>query len=516
MRDKPAIILLSLPIIKTLYMMGRMYSLNKKQFAELATQGNLIPVYREIFSDLDTPVTAYMKLGAGEHSFLLESVEGGEKWGRYTFLGADPSIIFTYKDKKVTILRDGAKTEYEAKGDPLDELRTLMSEYKPAPAPGLPRFFGGAVGFLSYDSVRYFEKMPETAKDELDAPDAMFVITDTILIFDNIANTIKVVCNAHVDPAGVDAAYESACSRIDALINKLKGPLPHFQTVKGDPAAVDFVSNMEQERFEENVLRCKEYIVEGDIFQVVLAQRMAARLRVPPFQVYRALRAVNPSPYMFYLNFADQQIVGASPESLTRVEDGVVEVRPIAGTRPRGATPEEDKRLAEELLEDEKELAEHIMLVDLGRNDVGRVSEGGAVEVNELMTIEKYSHVIHIVSNVRGKIRQGVDAYDALRATFPAGTLSGAPKIRAMEIIEEMEGTRRGVYGGAVGYFSFSGNMDVAIAIRTLYIKDQKAYLGVGAGIVADSVPASEWQETINKGKALITAVKIAENGLEP
>ena len=493
-----------------------MYSLTLDQFAILAKQGNLIPVYREIFSDMDTPVSAYMKLGAGAHSFLLESVEGGEKWGRYTFIGAAPSIIFTYKDRKVTILRDGVKTERPANGDPLDELKALMAAYKPAPVPGLPRFFGGAVGFLSYDCVRYFEKMPETAKDELNAPDAMFVITDTILIFDNIANTIKVVCNAHVDSDGAEAAYEKAASRIDAMIDKLKGPSPHFEVVRGDSAAVSFTANMDQAEFERKVLRCKEYILEGDIFQVVLAQRLSARLRVPPFQVYRALRAVNPSPYMFYLDFQDIQVVGASPESLARVEDGVVEVRPIAGTRPRGATPEEDKRLSEELLADEKERAEHIMLVDLGRNDVGRVSEGGAVEVNELMKIEKYSHVIHIVSNVRGKLRQGVDAYEALRATFPAGTLSGAPKIRAMEIVEEMEGARRGVYGGAVGYFSFSGNMDVAIAIRTLYFSGGKAYLGVGAGIVADSVPASEWQETMNKGKALIKAVQVAENGLEP
>ncbi|MDH4183835.1 MAG: chorismate-binding protein, partial [Nitrospinota bacterium] len=313
-----------------------MYSLTKDQFAKLATQGNLIPVYREIFSDLDTPVTAYIKLAAGQYSFLLESVEGGEKWGRYTFLGADPSVIFTYKDRKVTIIKDGQKTEREAKGDPLDELKSLMSVYKPAPAPGLPRFFGGAVGFLSYDSVRYFEKMPESARDELIAPDAMFVITDTILIFDNINNTIKVVANAHVDVDGVEAAYENACSCIDRIINKLKGPLPHFETVRGDAASIEFSSNMEREEFEKKVLRCKDYIQEGDIFQVVLAQRLSTRLRVPPFQVYRALRAVNPSPYMFYLDMADMKIVGASPESLARVEEGVVEVRPIAGTRPRG------------------------------------------------------------------------------------------------------------------------------------------------------------------------------------
>lgn len=492
-----------------------MYSLDKKKFTELAKKGNLIPVYREIFSDLETPVSAYIKLGGSEYSYLLESVEGGDKWGRYTFLGSDPANVFTYKKDTVTFTRYNETTTYKAEGDPLHELKKIMSKFKPVEVKGLPRFFGGAVGFLSYDSVRFFEKMPETVEDELDTPDAVFILTDTILIFDNVANTIKVVSNAFIDDEGVDAAYDKAIGKIDKIINKLKGPVPYFETVKGDPSAIRFEGNIDQETFERNVLKCKEYILEGDIFQVVLAQRMKTTLHVPPFQVYRALRTINPSPYMYYLNLGGLSIVGASPESLVRVEDGIVEVRPIAGTRPRGADISEDLKLSEELLADEKERAEHIMLVDLGRNDVGRVAIGGSVNVNELMKIEKYSHVIHIVSNVRGKIKPGVDAYDALRATFPAGTLSGAPKIRAMEIIEEMEGTRRGVYGGAIGYFSFSGNMDVAIAIRTLQIQGNTAYLGVGAGIVADSVPASEYQETINKGKALMKAVELAENGLE-
>ncbi len=491
-----------------------MYSLTRQRFAELAREGNLIPVYREIISDLETPVSAYIKLGGARYSYLLESVEGGEKWGRYTFLGADPACVFTYTGDTVTLLRHGRSETYKADGDPLFELKKIMSSFKPVTTPGLPRFFGGAVGYLSYDSVRFFETMPETTIDELNAPDAFFVLTDTILIFDNITNTIKVVSNAFIDEEGADAAYDKACGKIDSLIAKLKGPMPHFEIVRGDPTQ-SFESNVDRATFERNVEKCKEYIREGDIFQVVLAQRLKTTLHVPPFQVYRALRMVNPSPYMYYLNLGDISIVGASPESLVRVEEGAVEVRPIAGTRPRGADEEEDVRLAKELLADAKERAEHIMLVDLGRNDIGRVAEGGSVSVNELMVIEKYSHVIHIVSNVLGKLRQGLDAYDTLRATFPAGTLSGAPKIRAMEIIEEMEGVRRGVYGGAVGYFSFSGNMDVAISIRTLFIKGATAYLGVGAGIVADSVPAVEYQETINKGKALMKAVELAENGLE-
>ncbi|VAX20606.1 Anthranilate synthase, aminase component [hydrothermal vent metagenome] len=492
-----------------------MYSLTKKEFRKLAEKGNLIPVYREIFSDLETPVSAYIKLGGAEYSYLLESVEGGDKWGRYTFLGSDPANVFIYKNDTVTFTRYDETKTYKAEGDPLHELKKIMSMFKTVAVRGLPRFSGGAVGFLSYDSVRHFEKMPETVKDELGTPDAVFVLTDTILIFDNVSHTIKVVSNAFIGDEGVDAAYEKAVGKIDKIINKLKGPVPYFETVKGDPSSIDFKGNIDKETFERNVEKCKEYIREGDIFQVVLAQRMKATLHVPAFQVYRALRTINPSPYMYFLNLGGISVVGASPESLVRVEGETVEVRPIAGTRPRGADDVEDIKLSEELLADAKERAEHIMLVDLGRNDVGRVAIGGSVDVNELMLIEKYSHVIHIVSNVRGKIKPGVDAYDALRATFPAGTLSGAPKIRAMEIIEEMEGTRRGVYGGAVGYFSFSGNMDVAIAIRTLQIEGNTAYLGVGAGIVADSVPATEYQETINKGKALMKAVELAENGLE-
>ena len=495
---------------------NKIYSLAKDEFIALTAKGNLIPVYREIFSDMETPVCAYLKLGGGAYSFLLESVEGGEKWGRYTFIGAEPAVTLTYSGGAVTITRDGTTQTRKAEGDPLDELKKIMSAYKPVIVPGLPRFSGGAVGYLSYDSARFFERLPETVKDELGTPDAVFMITGAILVFDNIAKTIKVVANAHVGADGPEKAYEQAIGQIDALMEKIRQPAPKPKP-KGNEAGgrIDFTGNMDKDTFERNVESAKKYIREGDIFQVVLAQRLHTKLNTHPFQVYRALRTVNPSPYMYYIDMGATKIVGASPESLARVEDGIIEVRPIAGTRPRGADEREDQQLEEELLADKKERSEHIMLVDLGRNDVGRVSVGGSVEVNELMSVEKYSHVMHIVSNVKGKLRPGMDAYDALRATFPAGTLSGAPKIRAMEIIEEMEGTRRGVYGGAVGYFSFSGNMDMAIAIRTMHISGSSAYLGVGAGIVADSVPELEYQETINKGKAIVKAVELAEKGLD-
>lgn len=495
-----------------------MYSLTKEQFSAHAGEGNLIPLYWEILADTMTPVSAFIKLGGPERrSFLLESVEGGEKWGRYTFIGVDPSIIYRYEGDTVTMVEDGAERTFKAEGDPLDELKKIMALYTPVDTPGLPRFFGGAVGFLTYDSIRFFEKMPQTVTDELKTPDALFYVTDSIVIFDNVSNTIKVAVNAHIgDNDDPGSAYDNACKKIDAIIEKLQRPDKGEKPEKGDPDTVDFSGNIDRETYEKNVVSCKEYIKAGDIFQVVLAQRLSTNITVSPFQIYRALRNVNPSPYMYYLNCGEHTVVGASPESLVRVEVGVVETRPLAGTRPRGKSEEEDEKLEAELLADEKELAEHVMLVDLGRNDLGRVCQGGSVHVEKFKAIEKYSHVMHISSTVKGRLKKDMNAYDALRACFPAGTLSGAPKIRAMEIIEEMEGTRRGVYGGAVGYFSFSGNMDVAIAIRTLQIHSKTAYLGVGAGIVADSVPATEYQETINKGKALMKAVRLAENGLEP
>jgi anthranilate synthase component 1 len=492
-----------------------MYYPSYEVFKEKAKEGNLIPVYREILADLETPVSAFLKIDEGEYSYLLESVEGGEKWARYCFLGSNPSIVFKSKGDKIYVTKNGVIREEKADGNPLNSLKRLMSEYKPVKVDGLPRFFGGAVGYIGYDIVRFFENLPHEAIDDLNIHDSVFIITDTILIFDNIGQKIKVVSNAHINNGDTEGAYRNAVERIDAIINRLKTKDKKFElhsALRTPHSALR--ANISKEVFKESVLKCKKYIKEGDIFQVVLSQRLETDFQSNPFDIYRALRTINPSPYMYFFKLGDIKIVGSSPEVLVRVEDEMVEVRPIAGTRPRGHNEDEDKRLIRELLSDEKERAEHIMLVDLGRNDAGRVSKKGSVEVNELMAIEKYSHVMHIVSNVRGKLEKGMDCYDVLKATFPAGTVSGAPKIRAMEIIEELEPTRRGIYAGAVGYFSFSGNMDMAITIRTLLIKGNTAYLGVGAGIVADSEPEREFEETMNKGKALIKAIELAERGL--
>ncbi|MBI3600869.1 MAG: anthranilate synthase component I [Nitrospinae bacterium] len=490
-------------------------------FKEKAKEGNLIPVYREILADMETPVSAFLKIDEGGYSYLLESVEGGEKWARYCFLGSSPSVVFKSKGEKIYITRNGAVKEERVDGSPLDSLKRLMSEYRPVKIEGLPRFFGGAVGYIGYDMVRFFESLPHEAIDDLNIPDSIFIITDTILIFDNIGQKIKVVSNAHIHDGDTERAYREATERIEEIIDKLRYQKTEDRRQKTEirnselrTSNFELRSNVSKEVFKESVLKCKQYIKEGDIFQVVLSQRLETDFQSDSFDIYRALRTINPSPYMYFFKLGDIKIVGSSPEVLVRLEDETVEVRPLAGTRPRGVTEEEDRRLARELLNDEKERAEHIMLVDLGRNDVGRVSKKGSVEVNELMVIEKYSHVMHIVSNVRGKIEKGMDCYDVLKATFPAGTVSGAPKIRAMEIIEELEPTRRGIYAGAVGYFSFSGNMDMAITIRTLLIKGKTAYLGIGAGIVADSEPEREFEETMNKGKALIKAIEMAERGL--
>ncbi len=495
-----------------------MYHPSYEVFKEKAKEGNLIPVYREILADLETPVSAFLKIDEGEYSYLLESVEGGEKWARYCFLGSKPSVVFKSKGDKIYVTRNGVVKEEKVDGNPLNSIKKLMSEYKPVKVEGLPRFFGGAVGYIGYDMVRFFESLPHEAVDDLNIPDSVFVITDTILIFDNIGQKIKVVSNAHINNGDTEGAYREAVGRIDSIINKLRTQRTEDRKQKTENPKFKIQnskSNVSKEVFKESVQKCKKYIKEGDIFQVVLSQRLETDFQSDPFDIYRALRTINPSPYMYFFKLGDIKIVGSSPEVLVRVEDEMVELRPIAGTRPRGATEEEDKRLARELLSDEKERAEHIMLIDLGRNDIGRVSKKGSVEVNELMVIEKYSHVMHIVSNVKGRLENGIDCYDVLKATFPAGTVSGAPKIRAMEIIEELEPTRRGIYAGSVGYFSFSGNMDMAITIRTLLIKGNTAYLGIGAGIVADSEPEREFEETMNKGKALIKAIELAERGLE-
>ncbi len=489
-----------------------------EEFKEKSKQGNLIPVYKEVLADLDTPVSAYMKMCGGEYSFLLESVEGGEKWARYCFLGFDPSIIISIKGNEVVVEKNGqAKSILITQGNPLVGLKDILARYQPVDVEGLPRFSGGAVGFVSYDMVRSFEDLPEDTVDDLQVPDARFVITDTLLIFDNVAQTIKIVSNAHVDNENIEESYNQAVKNIDAIEKKLRTSLPVDVNNKNS-SKIDSLnrieSNFKKEHFINSVQKIKNYILEGDVIQVVLAQRLKFNISKDPFTIYRALRSINPSPYMYYLKFGDLEIVGSSPEILVRLEGDKIEVRPIAGTRKRGQSEEEDQALENDLLNDEKELAEHIMLVDLGRNDVGRVAKTNSVSVNEKFTIERYSHVMHIVSNVQGELKQGLDGYDVLAATFPAGTLSGAPKVRAMEIIEELEPTRRGLYGGAVGYISFNGNMDTAIAIRTLLIKNKTAYLGVGAGIVADSIAENEFEETMNKGKALLKAIELAEKGL--
>ena len=485
----------------------------RDKFYTLAEKGNLIPVYREIMADMDTPVSAFRKLDDGRFSFLLESIEGGEKWGRYSFLGSTPSVIIRSKGNLIETISEGITVQRES-SDPLACIKELLAQYVPVEVDGLPRFFGGAVGYLGYDMVRHFETLTTEKPALLDSYDSYFLITDSIVIFDTMRQKIKVVSNAHItDNVSPSEAYTRATEIIEAIIDKLHTPLPP-QIASPPKKPVRFVSNLSRASFEDSVEKAKEYVRSGDIIQVVLSQRFSGELTADPLDIYRVLRTLNPSPYMFFLRLDDTVIAGASPEVMVRKEMERVELRPIAGTRPRGSNQEEDSRLADELLADPKECAEHVMLVDLGRNDLGRVCTTGSVSVSELMLIERYSHVMHIVSNVQGLLSPDRDAFDLVRATFPAGTLSGAPKIRAMQIIDELEPVRREIYGGAVGYFSFSGNMDLAIAIRTLVIKDGKVHLQAGAGIVADSDPATEWQETINKGMAVMRAVEIAEKGL--
>ena len=491
-----------------------MFKPSLEEFKKLAKSGNLIPVYKEILADLDTPVSAYMKIGDGDYSFLLESVEGGEKWARYCFLGCDPAVVVSSKGRNITIDENGKRQQSKIEsGTPLSAIKEILARYNPVDVPGLPRFSGGAVGFISYDMVRFFEDLPEDTVDDLNVPDSQFIITDTMLVFDNVSQTIKMVSNAFIESDDLDEVYEQTIKKIGLLEEKLKTPLKISTQANEEVVQPKFESNFEKEKFKGAVDKVKQYILEGDAIQVVLSQRLSFDIKKKAFDIYRALRTVNPSPYMYFLKFGDIEVVGSSPEILVRLEDEKVEVRPIAGTRKRGKNEEEDVALEKDLLQDEKELAEHIMLVDLGRNDLGRVAKISSVEVNESFTVERYSHVMHIVSNVRGILKEGLDCFDVLEATFPAGTVSGAPKIRAMEIIEEMEPNRRGLYAGAVGYIGFSGNMDTAIAIRTLVVKEQIAYLGVGAGIVADSVPESEFEETMNKGRALLKAVELAEKG---
>jgi len=487
-----------------------------EDFTQQAQKGNLIPIYREILADTETPVSTYLQLHSSlkkrEYSFLLESVEGGENVGRFSFLSGEPMLVFRSNEGKGTIERIAQKTKEKADGDPLGCLRRLLSEFQYIESPDLPRFSGGAVGYLSYDLVRNYEPIKMNQTDELKLPDAYFVFSDTLIVFDHVKHTLKLIAHAHIDGRPLKEIYEQAVQKIDELSKRLRDPNP-ILAPELNPSASDikFESNFTQKEFEQCVDRSKEYVVAGDVIQVVVSQRFSTSYDQDPFLLYRVLRGLNPSPYMFYLQFPEATIVGSSPELMVRCDEGDVEIRPIAGTRPRGKTTQEDLQLEKELLNDPKERAEHVMLVDLARNDIGRVCETSTVKVQDFMSIEKYSHVMHIVSSVVGKLKKGEDAFSLLQASFPAGTVSGAPKVRAMQIIEELEKSKRGPYAGTVCYFSYSGNLDSAITIRTLVVKDKKVWIQAGAGIVADSNPTKEYEESVIKAKALLKAVSIAK-----
>ncbi len=475
-----------------------MYYPSLDEVRQLNKYGNLVPVYREISADLETPVSAYLKIARGDYSFLLESVEGGERLARYSFIGTEPSLVLSTGGDNAT--------------DPLLLIEEEFKRFHPVAIDGLPRFHGGMVGYLSYEVARYFERLPSPDRDSMNLPESRLMLADTLLIFDHLTHKIQVVSHARLN-GDIEAGYHEATQRIDRLVERLKQPVPPQEAAPAPSAETEVSSNLTQAEYEAIVSRAKEYIYDGDIIQVVPSQRLARRTSASPFAIYRALRSVNPSPYMYFLHLDDFHIVGASPELLVRVEDGIISNHPIAGTRPRSQDINQDKALAEELKNDEKECAEHLMLVDLARNDVGRISKPGTVEVTQFMDIERYSHVMHLVSHVQGKLKEGFTQFDAMRACFPAGTVSGAPKIRAMEIIAELEPDKRGPYAGAIGYFDFSGNMDTAIAIRTIVIKDGIAYVQAGGGVVADSLPANEYQETLNKAQALLAAINRAEAG---
>lgn len=492
-----------------------MYYPDFSEFKTLAEKGSVIPVYRELLADQETPVSAFRKIDDNVYSFLLESVEGGEKWGRYSLVGVKPSVIFRVAGDRVIIEEHGNTTSFSHQGDPLDCLRKLMERYRPVTVKDLPRFFGGAVGFFAYEMIDYFEKLPPRKKDSFSQEEAVFMITELLLIFDNQKKTIKIIANTLINEHDeLENLYRGAIRKIEDLITKLTGEhTTSTPAIKEGP--ISLTPNLEPEEFEDAVLRAKSYIGEGDIIQVVLSRRFTTGKVADEFDLYRALRFINPSPYMFFLRFKELVIVGSSPEVMVRLTDGLAELRPIAGTRKRGKDENEDRRLADELLNDPKERAEHVMLVDLGRNDLGRIARIGSVQVNELMVVERYSHVMHLVSHIQAYLEKNKDAFDLIRATFPAGTLSGAPKVRAMEIIRELEPVNRGPYGGAVGYIGFNGNMDMAITIRTIFVKDDKIYLHAGAGIVADSDPQKELEEVDNKAKGMVKALELAARGLE-
>jgi len=526
-----------------------MYTPNLKEFLKLTNKGNVIPVYKEINADLDTPVSVFLKIKKDDYAFLLESVEGQEKIARYSFLGSNPSLVFKSKARNIEIIYPAKKScrKFSTKSSPVDEIREVMRGFKSVAVRGLPRFCGGLVGFIGYDTVRFFENIPDKNPDELKVPDAVLILADTLLVFDHVNHNIKIVSNVII-PKGKLAApkraalYHQAVKRIASIQEDFNNPVDESEakrlsqkinlrlprTKVRDLSEVDteplsfpalrlgfssgecikFSSNFKKREFENVVREAKKYIKKGDIIQVVPSQRFKLTTDKEPFRVYRALRSLNPSPYMFFLQLKDMYLVAASPEMLVRCEDGIIETRPIAGTRARGKNEREDNQLAKEVMNDEKERAEHLMLVDLGRNDLGRVSRAGSVEVDEFMSVEKYSHVMHLVSDVKGRLDKArYDIYDVLKAVFPAGTVSGSPKIRAMEIIDELENTRRGPYAGCIGYFSFSHNLDTCITIRTVLIKGKYAYIQAGAGIVADSVPEKEYFETVNKAAALMEAI---------
>ena len=487
--------------------------MNQEEFNAYIAQGfNRIPLMREVLADLDTPLSTYLKLADGPYSYLFESVQGGEKWGRYSIIGLPCRKVIRISGYDISILDDGNVVETLSVEDPLAWIEDFQASYKVPEIAGLPKFNGGLVGYFGYDTIRYIEPRLENCpnEDQLGLPDILLMLSDELVVHDNLSGKLYIIVHAE---AGGFSATEERLGELTALLDSHIARPAKSNAVKVDEA--DFISGFSEDGYKDAVLKAKEYIKEGDAMQIVLSQRLSIPFSARPLDLYRSLRSLNPSPYMFYLDLGDFHVAGSSPEILTRLEDGEVTVRPIAGTRPRGKTEQEDQALEVDLLADPKELAEHLMLIDLGRNDVGRIAKTGTVKLTENMLIERYSHVMHIVSNVVGQLKDNLSAMDVLRATFPAGTVSGAPKIRAMEIIDELEPVKRSVYAGAVGYLSWHGNMDTAIAIRTAVIKDNVLHIQAGAGIVYDSVPQNEWDETMNKGRAVFRAVAMAEAGLD-
>lgn len=483
---------------------------SQAQFARLAQRATHVPVWGELLSDRDTPVSAFRKLHRGTHGGLLESAVGGERWGRYSFIVTDPVARVEARGRRVTVTSSDGDVAVRHDVDPLLFLREILARYRVASVPGLPRFTGGLVGYVSYDAVRWIERLPVAPADDQGFPDLHLLLVDTLVIFDSKEQKLLLLTHAAVedDP---ERAYAQAVRKVEELAGRLDGPAEPLPARFGDAERVEVASTMTPDEYRAAVGRAKEYITAGDVIQVVLAQRFSRQTSATPFDVYRCLRSINPSPYLYHLELGDLAVVGASPEVLVRLEDGVMTVRPIAGTHPRAASPEEDDLLAARMAADPKERAEHVMLLDLGRNDVGRVAIPGTVRVTEQFVVERYSHVMHLVSNVEGRVAPGFDAIDALRAAFPAGTLSGAPKVRAMQIIDELEPTRRGIYGGAFGYLGFSGSMDTAITIRTAVLAGGRVHVQAGAGIVADSDPQSEHEECVRKARAVLAAVELAE-----